>query len=182
MSRNQLTTLGVASAVLVLAADQISKWWVLNGLDLPARGVVRVLPVLDFAMVWNRGVTFGMLNGLGAWGGPIIALVALAIVIALGFWLRRARTCLSAVAIGAIAGGAVGNVMDRLRHGAVVDFILAHIGAWSWYVFNLADAAIVCGVLALVLEAQFPARRSGERSRRNAPAASCGLPKPPRGG
>jgi lipoprotein signal peptidase len=71
-------------------------------------------------------------------------------------WLRRAETRLVAIAIGAIAGGAVGNVLDRLRYGAVVDFIHAHVTlagqVWSWYVFNLADAAIVCGVAALVLD------------------------------
>ena len=71
---------------------------------------------------------------------------------ALGVWLRRAGTRLVAVALGAIAGGAVGNVIDRLRFGAVVDFIHAHACGWSWYVFNVADAAIVCGVAALILD------------------------------
>src|SRR5690348_5575864 len=84
--RNRLTGIGIGLAALVLAADQISKWWVLNGLDLPRIGAVRLLPVLDLAMVWNRGVTFGLLNGLGAWSGPAIALVALAIIVVLAAW------------------------------------------------------------------------------------------------
>jgi signal peptidase II len=173
------TWLGLVAAALILAADQVSKWYVLNGLDLPLRGRVRVLPVLDLTMVWNRGVTFGMLNGLGAWSGPAIAVVALVIVAALGLWLRRVRSSLTAVAIGAVAGGAVGNVMDRLRHGAVVDFIYAHIGDWAWnYIFNIADAAIVCGVIALVLDSQWTRPMSGAGASR----APCGLPKPPRGG
>ncbi|MBV9777276.1 MAG: signal peptidase II, partial [Acetobacteraceae bacterium] len=100
--------LGLLAAALILAADQVSKWYVLNGLNLPLRGRVRVLPVLDLAMVWNRGVTFGMLNGLGAWSGPVIAVVALAIVAGLALWLRRTTSALVAVAIGAVAGGAVG--------------------------------------------------------------------------
>lgn len=154
-----LILLGLVTAALVLAADQGSKWWVLNGLQLPVRGQVRLLPVLDLTMVWNRGVTFGMLNGLGAWSGPVIAVVALAIVVMLMLWLRNATSAVTAIAIGAVAGGAVGNVMDRLRHGAVVDFIHAHVGAWSWYVFNVADAAIVCGVIALVIESQWPRRQ-----------------------
>ena len=67
-----------------------------------------------------------------------------------------------AIALGAIVGGAISNVIDRLRFGAVVDFIHAHIGSWSWYVFNLADAAIVCGVAALVLDGLLPrGRRTG---------------------
>jgi lipoprotein signal peptidase len=113
-------------------------------------------------MVWNRGVTFGLLNGLGSWGHVILAGVALAVVVALGFWMRRAESRIMAVAIGAIAGGAVGNVIDRVRFGGVVDFIHAHIdtrwGDYSWYVFNVADAAIVCGVAALILESMFSKR------------------------
>jgi len=87
------------------------------------------------------------------------------VVIALGFWLRRAESRVMAVAIGAIAGGAIGNVIDRVRFGAVVDFIHAHVdtrwGDISWYVFNVADAAIVCGIAALVVETQFSRRKSG---------------------
>ena len=89
------------------------------------------------------------------------------VVAALGVWLRRAESRMAAIAIGAIVGGAIGNVIDRLRFGAVVDFIHAHVdtpwGEFSWYVFNVADAAIVCGVVALIIDSQWP--------RRAAPAA-----------
>lgn len=159
MSRNGLTGLGLISALVVLVADQASKWWILNGLDLPALRQVVLLPVLNLTMVWNHGVTFGLLNGFGEWGRVILAAVALAVVAALGLWLRRAESRLVAISIGAIAGGAIGNVIDRLRYGAVVDFIHAHIqtqwGDYSWYVFNVADAAIVCGVAALLIESQW---------------------------
>jgi len=80
------------------------------------------------------------------------------VVVALGVWLRRAETPLAATALGAIAGGAIGNVIDRLRFGAVVDFIDAHLENWHWYVFNLADAAIVCGVVVLVIDSQWTRR------------------------
>ena len=160
MRQGRYTWLGIVSALVVLAADQASKWWILNGLDLPQSGNVRLLPVLDLTMVWNRGVTFGLLNGLGAWGSVVLAVVALVIVAVLGFWLRRAANRVTAIALGAIAGGAVGNVIDRVRFGAVVDFIHAHIGRWSWYVFNVADASIVCGVAALLIVSQFaPAKK-----------------------
>lgn len=163
VTRNRLTTLGVCAGVLVLAADQVSKWWILNGVDLPQVRQIVLLPVLNLTMVWNRGVTFGLLNGAGSWGYLALAAVALAVVIALGVWLRRAESAVVAVALGAIAGGAIGNVIDRLRFGAVVDFIDAHIGDWHWYVFNLADSAIVCGVIALLLESWFRRPRTGER-------------------
>ena len=109
-------------------------------------------------MVWNRGVTFGLLRQDGAWGPAILSAVALAVVVGLGLWLRRAGNRLVAMALGAVAGGAVGNVIDRLRFGAVVDFVHAHAWGWSWYVFNVADAAIVCGVAAMVLDGLRPER------------------------
>ncbi len=171
MTRPGLTRAGILAAVLVLAADQASKAWVLYGLRLPELGSIAVLPVLNLTMVWNRGVTFGLLGGLGAWSHVLLALVALAVVAALGVWLRRAERLSVALALGAIAGGAVGNVADRIRYGAVVDFIHAHAFGWSWYVFNLADAAIVCGVAVLVIDgllphraARLPAHRAGGNS------------------
>jgi signal peptidase II len=157
-----LMSLGLIVGLIVLAADQASKWWVLNVLDLPTLRQVVLLPVLNLTMVWNRGVTFGLLNGLGSWGHVFLAAVALAVVVALGFWLYRAENKIVASAIGAIAGGAVGNVIDRVRFGGVVDFIQAHVttpwGDYSWYVFNVADAAIVCGVVVLIFESRFSKR------------------------
>jgi signal peptidase II len=168
MTRPNFVPLGVIVGLVVLAADQLSKWWVLNVLNLPDLRQAVLLPVLNLTMVWNRGVTFGLLNGLGAWGHVVLAVVALAVVVALGFWLRRAESGVVAVAIGAIAGGAIGNVIDRVRFGAVVDFIHAHVdtpwGDVSWYVFNVADAAIVCGVAVLILESMVSKRRQ-ERDR-----------------
>lgn len=163
MTRPNLVPLGVVTGLIVLAADQLSKWWILNGLKLPELGQVKLLPVLNLTMVRNTGVTFGLLNGLGDWGHVVLSAVALAVVIALGVWLYRAENKMVALAVGAIAGGAIGNVIDRIRFGWVVDFIQAHIdtrwGDYSWYVFNIADAAIVCGVAALILDAQFSKRR-----------------------
>ncbi len=160
MTRNSLTGLGLASLIVVLAVDQASKWWILEQLDLRALGRVDLLPMLSFTMVWNPGVTFGLFRAGGTWGPFVLAAVAVAIVVALGVWLRRAENWLVAVSLGAIAGGAAGNVTDRMRFGAVVDFIHLHVGSWSWYVFNVADAAIVCGVAALVLDGLWPRARA----------------------
>jgi lipoprotein signal peptidase len=146
------TAQGIVAALLVLAADQASKWWIVNGLDLPSLGSVALLPVFSLTFVRNTGVTFGMLGGLGDAGAWILTVVALAVVVALFFWLRRAENRVVATALGAIAGGAVGNVLDRLRFGWVVDFLDAHAFGFHWYVFNVADAAIVCGVGVLLLD------------------------------
>jgi signal peptidase II len=157
MTRNALTLLGLTVSVLVVAADQASKWWIQDVLHLQQPGdQIVVLSVLNFNFVHNYGVTFGLFNNFGAWSSVLLAVIALAVVAALCVWLRRAESRLVAAALGAIIGGAVSNVIDRLRFGFVVDFIHAHLGGWSWYVFNLADAAIVCGVTALVVESLLP--------------------------
>ncbi len=144
--------LGLGLALIVLLGDQASKYWILNGLDLPALGSVALLPVLNLTMVWNHGVTFGLMAGLGGAGPWLLTAVAVGVVLLLGVWMRRTDRRPVAAAQGAIVGGAIGNVIDRLRFGAVVDFIHAHAFGWSWYVFNVADAAIVCGVGVLLLD------------------------------
>lgn len=144
---------GFSLAVLVLAADQGSKYWVLHGAHLTDGHRLVLLPVLNFVLVWNHGITFGMFAGAGA--KVLLASVASAVILSLLVWLWRSKNWLTSLAVGAIAGGAAGNVADRLHYGAVVDFIQAHIGGWSWYVFNVGDAAIVCGVAALMLDSLF---------------------------
>lgn len=150
---------GLPMAVLLLLADQASKWWILYGLDLPRLRNVPVLHLgpagLDLTMVWNFGVTFGLLRSDSAWGAPLLALVAVGIAGFLLRWMARAETPWVALALGAVVGGAIGNVIDRLRFGAVVDFLDVFVGNWHWYVFNIADAGIVCGVAALVIDALF---------------------------
>ena len=157
--------IGCVAAFLVFVADQSSKSWVVHSLHLPEFGSLPLLPVLSFTWVENRGITFGLLNGVGSLGPVLLVAVALAVVGALGVWLWRAERLVMAIALGAVAGGAIGNVCDRLRFGFVIDFIHAHAWGWSWYVFNLADAAIVCGVAALVIDGVLtrPARGGAER-------------------
>ena len=152
MTAGARTGLGLAVAALVLAIDQASKYWVVDVLHLSMAEPVDVFFWLRLTLVHNRGITFGLLDSDSTVATVILAAIALAIVAGLVVWLRRAEHALVATAIGAVAGGAIGNVIDRLRLGFVVDFIHAHYAGWSWYVFNLADAAIVGGVVLLVLD------------------------------
>ena len=147
----------LVAAALVAAADQASKWWILEKVMQPPK-VVPVAPFLDIVLVWNRGITFGLFNAHGA-AQPIV-FTALAIVIAAGLlvWLRGVRQGWIAVAIGGILGGAVGNVVDRLRLGAVVDFIDVHVAGWHWPAFNVADSAITVAVVAVAVDALFGAK------------------------
>ncbi len=148
--------LGLPIAAALCAADQLSKWFILNRLELDDVGQIEIFTAgpfgLDLTMVWNRGVTFGMLTGESSWHQVALSVLALGVAAFLLRWMARAENRLTAVALGAVVGGAVGNVIDRLRFGAVVDFVDMHGWGWHWYVFNLADAAIVLGVSALVID------------------------------
>jgi signal peptidase II len=134
------------AAFVVLVLDQAIKLWMLFGFDLAARGRVAVAPVFDLVLVWNTGVSYGLLqqdSEFGRW-----ALVALHVAASVGIavWIARERDPASALGLALILGGAVGNGIDRIVFGAVVDYALLHWGDVTWYVFNLADAAIVAGV------------------------------------
>lgn len=151
---------GLLVALAVFLADQAHKWWMLEVFAIEERGRVAVAPFLDLVMVWNRGISYGLFqqnHELGRW--LLIAFSAIAIIV-LAVWLARARTRLTAIGLGLVMGGAASNMLDRLVHGAVADFFLFHAGDFSWYVFNLADAAIVAGVAALLYDSLFG--RQGE--------------------
>lgn len=156
-------TLGVIAFVLTLLADQLSKYWILYGIDLPARGSIQILPFLNFTLVWNRAITFGMFGWIGSSGRYVFSGVSLFIVCVLWVWMYRTPYKLTAICVGTIAGGAVGNVIDRFHYGAVVDFLHAHAFGWSWYVFNVADSAIVCSVCVLLLQSFLSGRRQNSQ-------------------
>ena len=160
--------LGLTLAAVILVADQATKWLMLEVLDLPEVGHIPLLAAgpfgFDLTMVWNRGVTFGLLAGDTLWHQLGLGLLAALIAAFLLRWMARAETRPVAVALGAVIGGAVGNMIDRLRFGAVVDFVDAHAWGWHWYVFNLADAAIVCGVAVLLADALFRRPPAGAAS------------------
>lgn len=145
--------LGLLLAAAVLLLDQLSKWWVLEVVELERLGQIRVMPFMNLTMVWNRGVTFGLLGSDLWWKPLLLGGVAILIALALLRWLARAESARVAWGLGLVLGGAVGNVIDRARFGAVVDFVHLHAAGYSWYVFNIADAAIVCGVGLLLLDA-----------------------------
>lgn len=147
---------GILAAAVTLVADQASKLWLLNGFDLARRGVVRVAPFFDLVLAWNIGISFGWLQNDGQAAQLALMAVKVVAVIALAIWMARSQTRLATVALGLIIGGAIGNGIDRFAYGAVVDFALFHIeiggNTYNWYVFNLADVAIVAGVAALLYD------------------------------
>lgn len=152
-----------ALALATIALDQLSKWWVLGVLDLPARLRIAVLPpVFNLTMVHNAGVSFGLLRADAALGRWALALFSFAVAGGLAWWARRAARPLSAAALGLVMGGAVGNAVDRVRVGVVTDF-LDFSGLHFPWVFNVADSAITVGVALLVLESVMtPGPASGD--------------------
>jgi signal peptidase II len=147
---------GIIAGVVTLVLDQASKLWLLDVFDIARRGTVRVTPFFDLVLAWNIGISFGWFqNDSAAAQFALMAVKALA-VIALGFLMARAQTRLATIALGMIIGGAIGNAIDRFAYGAVLDFALFHVQiggkAFNWYVFNLADVAIVAGVIALLYD------------------------------
>ena len=153
--RVPLVRAGLILAAITIAADQASKW-LLQGMLLK-QGTIEVIPgFFNLVMVWNTGISFGMLGGSGSLPPWALSAIAVAICIALFFWLRAARSRWTASAIGLVIGGAIGNVVDRARWGAVFDFADFYIGRWHWPAFNVADAAIVIGVLMLLGESLMP--------------------------
>lgn len=160
---------GLLLACVVLIADQLSKWWIINDYlklsdtaftsflmqKAPQYDFVshKITSFLNIVMVWNPGVSFGLLQSAQSYVAHGLTILAFVIACGFMFWLWRMPTAIRAWAIGLIVGGAIGNVWDRLRFGAVADFIDVHVAGYHWPAFNVADAAICVGVAVLLYEA-----------------------------
>jgi signal peptidase II len=148
---------GVIAALVALALDQASKIWLLRVFDIASHhGAVKVTPFFDLVLAWNVGISFGWFQSDDQFAQIALMVIKAVAVIALAIWMARSHTRLATIALGLIIGGAIGNAIDRLAYGAVVDFALFHVEiagkTFNWYVFNLADVAIVAGVAALLYD------------------------------
>ena len=147
---------GIIAAITTVLVDQASKLWLLYVLDIGHRGTVRVTSFFDLVLAWNIGISFGLFQNDSQIAQIALMAIKVLAVIALAVWMARSRTLLATIALGLIIGGAIGNAVDRFAYGAVVDFALFHVqvggNTFNWYVFNLADVAIVAGVAALLYD------------------------------
>jgi signal peptidase II len=152
----RLSALGFAVAAITCAVDQASKFWLLLDFDLANRSPFSLTPFIDLSLTFNTGISYGLFPQQGPVGPWALLAFKVVAVIFLWAWLTRATLRLTAVALGLIIGGAVGNAIDRLHWPGVMDFVLFHIETaaftFRWYVFNLADVAIVAGVFGLLYE------------------------------
>lgn len=148
--------LGILAAVIALALDQATKLWLLYGFELARKGVVPVTSFFDLVLAWNTGISYGWFSDQGPTGQMLMLAFKAVAVVALAIWMARSTTRLATIGLGLIIGGAIGNAIDRLAYGAVVDFALFHVEiagkTYNWYVFNVADVAIVVGVMALLYD------------------------------
>jgi signal peptidase II len=151
--------LGAVLALVTLALDQASKLSLLFGYELPLKEPLVLAPFLELIVVWNRGISYGLFQQDSEIGRWVLLAIMIAAAIGLSVWMAQATSRLLAAALGLIIGGALGNAIDRIAYGAVFDFVHFHVGSFSWYVFNVADAAIVAGVVGLVYDSLVLDRR-----------------------
>jgi signal peptidase II len=143
---------GLIVAAIALMADQLHKLWMMEIYHIAERGRIAVTSFFDLIMVWNPGISYGLLPQDNVVGRVALMGVSLAAVGALFLWMSNAASRLAAISIGLIIGGALGNLIDRLVYGAVADFFSFHYAGYYWYVFNIADVTITAGVIGLVLD------------------------------
>ena len=150
---------GVVAAIVALVLDQAAKLWLLDSFDIARRGAVAITPFFDLVLAWNTGISYGWFQNEGPLGQVVLIGVKAAAVVVMAVWMARSRTLVATASLGMIIGGAIGNAIDRFVYGAVVDYALFHVQigekTYNWYVFNLADVAIVAGVMGLLYDSFF---------------------------
>ena len=154
-----LSRLGLGICAATFAADQAHKWWFLTAYKMTEGQRERITPFLDYAYVKNRGISFGTFAQGSSTGQYLLALFAVVATVALAVWLARlVENRVLAVSLGLIMGGALGNGLDRILHLGVIDYISLHAFGFYWYIFNIADVAIVAGVIGLLYDSFWPSR------------------------
>lgn len=157
--------LGLTVAVLTCLIDQANKWWMINVLDLPNRGDVPVLPFLTLKFTLNTGISYSLLDMPTYEWQLTLAAVAVIAAAALWIWLAQSATNkVMAISLGLIIGGAIGNAIDRVLLQGVADFYRLHAFGYSWYIFNIADVAIVAGVAGLLYDLYLTSRKDAAKS------------------
>ncbi|ACK51778.1 lipoprotein signal peptidase [Methylocella silvestris BL2] len=165
--------LGALVAALTLAADQANKLWLIFVYGIEQRQPIALAPFLDVVYAKNPGISYSLLSARTDFQRYALLGLTLAATIFMILWLWRSTSKLIACALGLIIGGALGNAYDRAAYGFVADFYHFHVGSFSWYVFNLADAAIVAGVALLLYDSLFSARGAGTGGKSRGEGASA---------
>ena len=162
---------GLLIALAALAADQATKLYLLFVYDIAARSVVELTPFFDLVLVWNAGISYGWFQAETVTALVVLLAIKAAVLLVLMVWLWHAHNRIAALGLGLIIGGAIGNGIDSVAYGAVMDFALFHLlvggKRFDWYVFNLADAAIVAGVIGLLYDSVLGSTAAKPQKRRD---------------
>lgn len=149
--------LACGALAAALAVDFVTKWLILNVVMAPPR-MIEIAPFFNLTLGFNTGVSFGMFRELFLDRPLVLAGIKMVIVAGLLVWAMRTPKPTDTISLGLIAGGAAGNVLDRMRQGAVTDFLDFHVGSWHWPAFNMADTMITIGVILLITGTFWPVR------------------------
>lgn len=154
---------GFVIAGVVFLIDRLSKFWMVDSFDLAQNGPVPVFPFFDFTLVWNRGISLGLFQMDGEPGRWALIVLTGLVTLVVAFWLLKASDKFLKIGLGLVLGGAIGNIWDRFYYGAVADFMHFYVGDWSFYIFNVADAAITVGVIILLWDALLSPQKKNKK-------------------
>lgn len=156
----KISAYGMVIAIVTFAIDQLHKTWMIYFYKIAEKGRVEITPFFDLVMLWNQGISYGLFQQDSVLGQIFLIVFALVATLALMMWMASAETKFVALSLGLIIGGALGNALDRVIYGAVADFFSFHAFGYYWYVFNIADMAIIAGAAGLVIDMLFLQRKT----------------------
>lgn len=150
--------LAVPFILILIFLDQVTKWWIINYIMQPIK-ILPITPFFNIVLTWNSGISFGIFSNQGSFSVIILSTLATLIVFFLAVWLMKAENKKLIIGLICIIGGAIGNIIDRVYHGAVIDFLDFHIKSYHWPAFNVADSCIFIGATLIILDSLFPDKK-----------------------
>ena len=150
--------LAVPFILILIFLDQVTKWWIINYIMQPIK-ILPITPFFNIVLTWNSGISFGIFSNQGSFSVIILSTLATLIVFFLAAWLMKAENKKLIIGLICIIGGAIGNIIDRVYHGAVIDFLDFHIKSYHWPAFNVADSCIFIGATLIILDSLFPDKK-----------------------
>ena len=150
--------LAVPFILILIFLDQVTKWWIINYIMQPIK-ILPITPFFNIVLTWNSGISFGIFSNQGSFSVIILSTLATLIVFFLAVWLMKAVNKKLIIGLICIIGGAIGNIIDRVYHGAVIDFLDFHIKSYHWPAFNVADSCIFIGATLIILDSLFPDKK-----------------------